>query len=548
MKYLEVRPCNSTQLNSTQLNSTQLNSTQLNSTQLNSTQLNSTQLNSTQLNSTQLNRIVLFITIISLAFLASCSRLTDSTSSLSNFDDIPLLSYYTRNSVNLEPVTVRVLGKTSDMDIAHTFEAGYGTTFPILGLYPDYLNTVEITDGGQTIVRYIQTEPLPSDIVNATVFVDNLPAADPFNQDLYWISRVAGTFTTVAYDRIGDIRYLGGGELCRVFESGEKIHIIYPYSHNERTLDGDIIFEANSITAYHHDIIILNSGNYVLLANSTWGVEDRVIEQTSSGLIVRDLTFGSLFRDIVDVETNPNRVSDMDILNQIIYDDNNIRQIDGVNAGTDWAHANSLVYDEDSDIMYFSLRAQAVIAVKYSSWELLWWMVDDSLYSMSQVADGSINFTDVSYLQAYRVQGEGATDGPKNQHALFLFENGNLGMFDNQGDEDTNPAGSRYVEYQITGSIGSWLGIKAREYRDPNLYSRIRSDVDITGEGNLLILWATTSRVREIDLDSQEILFDIQASKGEYQYRSYRADKMPIYPYQDPNKKYAMDYNEKEGK
>ncbi len=76
------------------------------------------------------------------------------------------------------------------------------------------------------------------------------------------------------------------------------------------------------------------------------------------------------------------------------------------------------------------------------------------------------------------------------------------------------------------------------------------SDVDFTEEGNLLMAWGNdVYRVREIDGNSIStdgsgaVLLDMQINHG-----IYRADKMPLYPYQDENKKYSMDYNEKIGK
>ncbi len=496
------------------------------------------------------NKILLLV--LTLSFITSCSNHNFNNPmdwmgrGSRGADGDVLIDYYTRSSVNTSEVTIRVLGKTSAMDIAHTFAVGYGTTFPILGLYPNYLNTVEITDNGQTITRYIQTDAL-SGISDATIVTDNLQTtADPFNQDLYWVM-LNNTWETVAYDRKGHVRYYYPSLLsqgARIFEDNGEIKIQTDYSIV--SLGGSVSFKANSSYEYHHDKVQLSSGNYVLLSETTWGSEDRVIEQTSSGVVVRDLTFGSLFRDIVDVDTNPDRTDDLAILNKIIYDDSNIRKDNGANASTDWAHCNSLVYDSTTGIMYFSLRHQAVIAVDYSNWKLLWWLVDDSLSTTVAVPSGynANNLKDIKSLEDYRVGGNGINDGPRNQHALFLHSNGNLGMFDNGGDDGNRP--SRYVEYSITGSTGSYSASKTREYKDSSLFSQIMSDVDFTGDDNLLIGWSwlgsgSYSRIREVD-SSDTVLFDMQTSVF------YRMDKMPIYPYQDSNKKYAMDYNEKEGK
>ncbi len=494
-------------------------------------------------------RLYLFIFALFLTFLTSCSNFNrpqdwGGRNRSVGADGNALIEYYTRASINTSDITIVVKGKTSDMDIAHTFSAGYGTIFPILGLYPNYLNIVEITDDGVTIERQIQTEAL-SGISDATVITDKLTTdADPYNQDLYWVM-LNNTWETIAYDRKGHVRYYYPSNLsqgARIFKDDSEIKM--QSDHNILSLDGSVSFKANSSYDYHHDKIKLKSGHYVTLSETTWGSEDRVIEQGSSSIVLRDLTFGSLFRKIVDVESNPDQTADMIMLDKIIYDNSNIRKDNGTNASTDWAHCNSLVYDEDNDIMYFSLRHQAVIAVAYSEWELIWWMADDSLNTTVAVPSGygANNLKDIKALEDYRVGGVAINDGPRNQHALFLHSNGNLGMFDNGGDDGNRP--SRYVEYNITGSVGSFSATKEREYKDSSLFSQIMSDVDFTGDYNLLIGWSwlgggSYSRIREVDIDNGDnVLFDMQTPVF------YRMDKMPIYPYKDMIKKYSVDCND----
>ncbi len=446
---------------------------------------------------------------------------------------------------------MRVKGKTDDMDIAHTYPAGYGTKFPVLGLYPDYNNTIVITEGSSTTSFNYTTAALESGVGNATVITDNLGEADPFNQDLYWASyaRTDGS-SIIAYDRKGDIRYF------------YQYSSVYPYkvSINNFTIQieagvgimsviGESIFIPSSSYSYHHDAIKLNNGNYVYLAFSTWGFEDRVIEETASGTIVKDVTFGSLFRDIVNAQSdNDTKTSDLEKLNQIIYDDSNPRMVDEEEVSTDWAHANSLVYDESTDIMYFSIRHQGVIAVNYTDWTLKWFMVDDDIVTIYTGSDNTYYLKDVVSLEPYRVGSDGETDGPQWQHALFLHSDNKLGMFDNRGGIN---GGSRYVEYSISGNNGSYTAVVSKKYEDTSLTARAMSDIDFTGDDNLLMGWGSTSqyRVREIKgstigtSGTGTVLFDMSVDSD-----FYRMDKMPLYPYQDESKKYSMDYNEKTGK
>ncbi len=481
--------------------------------------------------------------------------------SLSTNVDIPLVAYYTKDSVNTEPVTVRVKGKTADMDIAHTYEVGYGKEFPIFGLYPNYENTIEVTENGVIKSFKVKTGVLPEGLPIANVTVDNLPIETDgeyaaFNRDLYWLSSHTNDRETLAFDRKGDIRYYFVDDFSRVaYDIDNDSIVLYKGYKGGHVMDltGKTIFKYTGTATSHHDTIKLENGNFVWLSVSKWGDEDCVIEQDSNGKLINDYTFGPLFRSIVDVETNDNRDADIELLNKIIYDEDNIYYENGEGLATDWAHGNSLVYDEDSDIMYFSLRNQAVIAVDWSEWKLLWWMADDDLHTSHEgVPYPEYTFHDIKALESYKLTGDAETDGPKNQHALFLHANGNLGMFDNQGDEDSNANGSRYVEYSIDNQAKT--GAIARQYRDIDIYSRIRSDADFTINNNLLMLWGNASPeavIREIDganlsdsnFENDTVLFEIKLSTPP----GYRIDKIPLYPYDDPNQKYSMDCNAKEG-
>ena len=461
------------------------------------------------------------------------------------YGDTPLSAVYKLDKINTEPITVRVLGKTEDMDIAHTYPANYGTELAIHGMYPNYNNTIIIESREINIKTNIMTRPLDKPVtvdINRTEFV----TGDPFNQDLYFLfERVY----LVAVDMKGEVRY---------FINTSKVHPEYRVSYTDNKIQmyapegiKDLLGQHTVNFALdrrnHHDAIPYKE-NFLVLANSQWGVEDRLIETTASGTIIDDKTFGSLFRPIVKAFNDPVETAKM---NKIIYDDEN--HLDGAK---DWAHANSLVYDEDTDILYFSLRNQAVIAVDYSEWKLLWWMADNTLDTIhGGVPNRGMNFKDLDSLAPYRVKGAGEDDGPKNQHALLLRKNDNgrlnLAMFDNQGDTDADPnnLGSRYVEYAITGDHGNWTATVAHEYRDPNpissriVYSRIMSDVDLLPNNKVLILSAIGSTIREVDLTTKDVKFDMTFNLGWV----YRADKMPLYPYQDQTKVYSIDYNEKTG-
>ncbi|MGL5955995.1 MAG: aryl-sulfate sulfotransferase, partial [Brevinema sp.] len=352
----------------------------------------------------------------------------------------PLSGIYRLDMKANNPITILIKGKTPDMDISYT---GVFDTrdIPIHGLYANYPNTVIIKGRQKAITNIVRTSVI--NFVNAKVIVDCLPDPDPKNQDFYFVSHLikksTQQYVLIAYDRYGDIRYLNNTDKLHYLRHQDRQILIYNNKGIFDLLGNSIVnYRAKTNFHIHHDSLEIGNNKFAVLVESQWGVEDRVVEIDRQGNLLKDRSFGALFRDII---RDPDEIK---IMNKIIYDEQNTYIKDGQRERIDWAHVNSLVYDSKKDIMYFSLRNQGVIAVNYKEWKLLWWMVDDTLDTIHiGVPNRGMNFLDLPSLAPYRVMGDGATDGPKNQHALLLLENGNLAMFDNQGDEANNNAGSR---------------------------------------------------------------------------------------------------------
>ncbi|PTY41214.1 aryl-sulfate sulfotransferase, partial [Brachyspira hampsonii] len=426
-------------------------------------------------------------------------------------------------------------------DIVHTYPAGYGREFEIHGMFAESQNTIEVNDGGRIITKNVSVGTLSYNGVTIQkrydVAINNLPEEKyQNNPELYFIINTSLT-PQIAVSENGYVRYLQSDYKASKLVIENKKMALYPtYSGKNTDLLGRVAL--NYTTGTHHDTIKVNN-NYIYLSFSTWGSEDRLVEINSSGAKLRELSFGKLIQNSLDLQTYP---QDDAVFKQIAFgeDVNNIYIVSGQKKYIDWFHANSLVYDSSTDILYVSSRTRGVLAIDYSQWKLIWWMADETLATEFPLyIPFNVHFKDLASLDDYRVKGAGMDDGPKNQHALFFLANGNLGMFDNQGDEDTNPNGSRYVEYKITGTHGNYTATKVYEYRDTSLYSRIMSDVDFTGENyqNLLLTYAyPTARILEVEKSSKNVLFRLDLP-----FMTYRADKMPLY--YDEGRVYSEDCN-----
>ncbi len=506
------------------------------------------------------------LAIIFLSFIAviSCNKNNNSTGSVGKVGEInidplqytPLSAVYIRDSVNTADVTVTVKGQHGEEDLVHTYPAGYGTEFPIHGMYQNIENTITVNDGG--MIKEAKHNPgmvimsrgyaIQEQYEPVQAYDASAEEQHPNNPDMFFVGVLASQTDATAWEGMigisknGYVRYVNTAiNYISKFAVDNNRFVLYNMEGNEGIYDflGNRIFTTKN--HMHHEMV-KKGNNYIYLANSDWGWEDRLIEMDASGNIVKDLYFGDLLRKAVG-DANVSELS------QIVYDNKNIYNVGG-DKKIDWFHANSCVYDSSSDTLYVSSRHQGVFAIKYSSWELIWFMANDNLK-----VDGGTGYSqipsqnylkDVPSLQKYRVQGVGKTDGPRNQHALFLYEDGRIGMFDNRDEAQGMPGPngeSRYVEYKITGDASSGYTAEITYSYQNGEYSKIVSDVDLTGENreNLLITYGAfpPARIFEINKSSKNTLFQLNLP-----FLTYRTEKMPLY--YESGRKYSEDSNLKQ--
>ena len=463
----------------------------------------------------------------------------------------PLSAVYVIESVNEKPITVKVKGLYGEPDIIHIYQAGYGTEFEIHGMFAESQNTIEITYGEETIITnvYIGKLIINGEMIPSKLSIDysNLAEDEKYknNPEMYFLHYTYGLDSwdgtgSIAISKNGYVRYA----LKKYTPSKVRVengrNVIYVLSgYNTFNMLGKPLVNIPHLN--HHDTVKVND-NYFYLSSSDFGMGDMFGVVDKNGNDINFLSFGSLIKNSLDLNAYP---EDANTFKEVVYGEsvNNIYIENWQKKNIDWFHSNSLVYDSATDILYVSSRHRGVLAIDYSEWKLIWWMADDTLFTSIIVGYGGIpynvHFKDLKSLEPYRVKDAGMNDGPKNQHALFLLANGNLGMFDNQGDEDTNPNGSRYVEYKIIGAHGNYTAQKVDEYKYKSLYSRIVSDVDFTGENyqNLLLTYGyPTAKIVEVEKNSKKELFKLDLPFG-----TYRVDKMPLY--YDDGRVYSEDCN-----
>ncbi|MGL5255267.1 MAG: aryl-sulfate sulfotransferase [Brevinema sp.] len=455
----------------------------------------------------------------------------------------PLSGVFVLPETNTQALTVRVKGKNEVLDIAHTYPEGYGTEFPIHGLYPNHSNIIQVQQGDTTRSFRVVTQALHERLnIKTKVFIDQLDPPDSFNQDLFFIN-VVSQRALIGFDREGEIRYIQRKEIYNFvrlhFQDGEL-----EVQNTER--GGDYVVtdllgrERKRVSEgekLHHDMSY-NGSNMILLALSPWGWEDAVAEYAPDGTLLTKRLFGDPIKKATAKE-------DQKLLKKVVFDEQNVARRNGTNIRLDWAHANGTVYNPADDTLIVSLRHQGLFGFRWKTWDLLWWFADDKLevdpgFGYGRMPRGTKTVLSIPSLQKYRLKTKPG-DGPRNQHAPILKANGNIVVFDNIGEKRKDPQGSRVAEYKLTRNSAQLV----REFRHPQkFHSRLASDVDLTGPNreNWLILWSETypNRLTEVAPDNT-IIFDMSFDTKLF---FYRAEKMPLYPYSNPALKYSIDQNE----
>ncbi len=466
----------------------------------------------------------------------------------------PLSAVAMLSHTNREDVTIIVKGKEEAESIAVVYPAGYGTQLPIHGLYENHNNTIIISYNGNRSYNIVtekvdfKTKPLPtksgeredrSFSVETTLNVDKLPPSNIFNQDLFFTS-FPNSFYVIGLDRKGDLRYVYDNPdelmvMMRMEHDDDRVYMLYVSENKyyvKRDLLGNEVFKKRHDS--HHESVPYRDGKEILLGNSRWGWEDVVFELDANKNMTKCLHFGDVLRKAVDP-------SELHLIDKIAYDYQNIYTNENKPTRIDWAHANSLVYDEKTDIVYLSLRHLGVLAVKYDTWTLEWFLADDSLKTSpgvkyTQKPDESLYLVDVPSLQKYRLK---TTLNPRGQHALFL-KGDNLLLFDNRSaGEKGDGSFSRIIEYNINKR--NMTARVVRTYQS-DLYSRYVGDIDLSGDNheNWLIFYGNSNPRRFVEVaPNNTVLFELDIKVNTL---SFRVDKYPLYPYRNKAKKYTLDY------
>lgn len=443
----------------------------------------------------------------------------------------PLSAIVNLNTPVNGKLKVRVIGQDgADSDIIKLFDY-YGTnhTVSILGLYPNYNNSVEIifTDKNnkertKKIIN-IKTEALPAgfpsfEIIkqydtpqpNQIFLLDYRPANQPLMVDRF--GKIRWYSTGFSLDDKYALQRLKNGNICYGSSPGSKVV--------EYSMIGQLIKEYPVSPLYeniHHDVYEMPNGNFLVTVNKIGlkTIEDFILElNRSTGAITNVWDLNLIL---------PRRYTFINAFNN-----------------DDWFHTNAVYYDKRDNSIVVSGQKQGVVKV---SW-------DNKLKWILAPPEGWKGYE--SYL--FKPQG---TDFEWNwgQHSPVLMPNGNILLFDNGYGREYGKGGSysRIVEYKIDEEKRTIQQVwQYGKERGVELSSPIISNVEyiensktklmVAGALNFNFVYKDSTnisftlkntpikcRIVEVDED-RKLLYEIALKTNAPAGAVYRAKKMSIYP------------------
>ncbi|MDI9497005.1 MAG: aryl-sulfate sulfotransferase [Bacillota bacterium] len=329
-------------------------------------------------------------------------------------------------------ITIRVVGKTKAADISQTFPRAKEHIIPILGLYSDYENKIEVYPYQQYSKKCVHTIKTPE--VPGANLVKSMETTAEYLQDNVIFLCPAVADLAIAVDYAGDVRLsftvpmvwdikrLPNGNLML----GSERLLKMPYFVSgvyEMSAVGKVYREYRLPHGYHHDQVCLPNGDIVALGSD---FDNGTVEDTCL---------------IIDRETGH--------VKRTIYFRNFLKpgsQKSGSWSDEDWFHCNAVWYDEASNSLTFSGRhINAMVNIDFDTEELNWIISDPDRWPEEYQ----------KYM--FKVVGDGEFDWQYEQHANLITPLGDVMCFDNHhyGAQDParylapNDSFSRGVKYRI---------------------------------------------------------------------------------------------------
>lgn len=449
-----------------------------------------------------------------------------------------------------------VVGKNGEnSNIEHLFnDYGLSHSVPIIGLYANYNNTVEIilfNDNGDSLAKSfinIQTGVLPANMP-LSIVIDSAQYSN-MEPGLNLVSSFSNSNMDIPYmvDNYGDIRWLLD------YTTNPDLDSLSYDDGIARLRNGNFYFGDISTTKiyevdilgkivnswglsgyiFHHEVQEIPNGNFLLSAtnpssthtNGSPTIEDYVIEiSRQTGNLVNTWDLKESLDEYRTALTANRR---------------------------DWMHINAVFYDSTDNTIIVSGRTQGVVKLSYNN-KVKWILGPHKGWSKNRRGEDLNQFlltpldargnqiTDTSILNGY-------TNHPDFewswfQHSPTLIPNGNLMLFDNGSSRNFNNTStnfySRAVEYEINPVNMTVKQIwEYGKERGLETYSRIVSNVQFLPKLNHVLFCpgyqvvnskGQGGKVVEVDYATRKAVFQSSISFQNFS-GFHRTKRISAYP------------------
>lgn len=460
----------------------------------------------------------------------------------------PLTALAVFSTAHPASVQVRVLGKTSDADIAHDFPTMQTEhLIPIYGLYPDFLNTVSliVTDasGQKTETTFqLQTDAIAPETIGNIIIQTDFADATAIGEGVNFLY-----FQKLAFDAHGDIRWVNNSWMSppsTLYHYGDGTYITAYGAY----LEGDVLLlQRNFLGKFlrvwyspygvHHDITQGANGNLLLTGSEGVTIEDIVYElDGETGEIVHAL----------DLKTVLPRSSERINAAQRAR---NLVDNDWHHMVEDWLHLNAIVWD-DGNVILSGRHSSAVVKMAWPSGQIEWilaspygWLPMFDKYLLTPLETQS-EFEWAYWQHAPCLLPD--QDNNPDTMDILMFDNGTLrfGEADVQNNLQSGNITaiqnySRMVQYRIDEKDGTVQQVwQYGKERGAELYSKRCGDADMLSNGNRVGMFlietddvekpSAHTVISEVN-PAGELVWEALLTAENGQLVEYRAERLSLY-------------------
>lgn len=450
-------------------------------------------------------------------------------------------------------VSLTVVGRHgTGSDVVKTF-VDLGTTHdvPVLGLYPDFDNTVRLTftDAAGAVLGTksytVRPGPLPTGVMPA-ITIDTKKAGQ-FASGMTLVSYFGYATTNVPqmpfiFDEFGDVRwYLD-------FRTNPTLATLFFDDGAERLQNGNLYFgDAKTSAIYEVDMLgrvqnIWSLQGYVFHHN----VQEKpngnfLITVTKAGLATTDDFIIEIDRATKQIIRTWDLRQSLDPTRRTLFGD-----------ASDWIHVNAIVYDPTDSTIIISGRTQGLVKLDATN-HVVWILGSHKGWATAGNGTPLTPFL----LQPLDAAGQPITDravldGDANhpdfewnwyQHAPLVMANGDIMLFDN-GGTNRNFSGrgqySRAVQFHIDATAKTVRQVWSYgKERGAETFSAIVSDVDVLSQPNHVIFspgavvnGSKYGKVIEMDYATKDVVFEATLTPPQtfFNITFHRTERLSLYP------------------